>query len=333
MKNTFKHLISVDIFTSQFFVPPSSIKEPTFGRRGVEGLAILNILVYFFCSTIVMAESDKFNNLTIQNQINASQIIENLDIDESSGLALSRRYDNVLWTHNDSGQASIIYAMDFKGRNLGSYFLDMDYPRDWEDISSFKLDGQSYLILADTGDNFEINMTGILTIYKEPDVYIDKDSSADSSAMTPEWVIEFQYPNRKSYDIESMAVDVSNNKVLLVSKRNKKARVFELPLKADESIFSQVITAKKIAKLDYLKKPSSMDISADGKYAVILTYGKAFWYHKKATKSWKKTLKKPAKLIKFKGLFQPEGISFGKTPYQLFISSETLPARLLKIDF
>ncbi len=280
------------------------------------------------------AKSDKFNNLTIKNLINEMQIIENLDIDESSGLALSRRYDNVIWTHNDSGQAAIIYAMDFKGRNLGSYFLDMDYPRDWEDISSFKLDGQSYLILADTGDNFEINLTGTLTIYKEPDVFLDKDSTYSNSAMKPEWVIEFQYPDKKSYDIESMAVDVSNNKILLVSKRNKKARVFELPLKADdENFISQVITAKKIAKLDYLKKPSSMDISADGKHAVILTYGRAYWYHKKAKKSWKKTLKKPIKLIKFKGLFQPEGISFGTSPYQLFISSETPPAKLLKIDF
>jgi hypothetical protein len=130
-----------------------------------------------------------------------------------------------------------------------------------------------------------------------------------------------------------MAVDVSNNKVLLASKRNKKVRIFELPLKPDESIINQVITAKKIAKLNYLKKPSSMDISADGKYAVILSYGKVYWYHKKASKSWAQTFKKPAKLIKFKGLFQPEGISFGKSPFQLFISSESLPAKLLKIDF
>lgn len=254
-------------------------------------------------------------------------IIENQKIDESSGLAVSRKYKNILWTHNDSGNAAIIYAMDFKGHDLGTFFLGGEYPRDWEDISSFILDGQPYLLLADSGDNHEINLTARLLIYKEPDIYASK-----KKVMDPSWIIEYQYPKGRAYDIESVAVDITKNKILLLSKRNKKNHLFELPLKVNPKVKNQILTARRISKLDYFKRPTAMDISADGKYAVILTYGKVYWFENTKNESWHNTLKKPTREIKYKGLFQPEAISFGKTPYQLFISSEKLPAKLLQLD-
>lgn len=284
-------------------------------------------------SQIVISKSHPFEHTIIKNVVFKTQFIENEDIDESSGLALSRKYDNVLWTHNDSGSAAVIYAMDYKGLNLGSYFLEGKDPRDWEDMASFELNGQSYIIVADTGDNFEIFLSAKLSIYKEPDIFINNNLANNGVVEKPQWIIEFQYPKGKTYDVESLAVDVKNNKILLLSKRNKKIRVFELPLKPNEADSNLVLTAKRMAKLDYLKKPTSMDISGDGKYAVILSYGKVYWFNKMDGNSWKKTLRKPDKIIEYEGLYQPEGISFGKTPYQLFISSENLPAKLLKIDF
>jgi len=250
-----------------------------------------------------------FIYLTIpMNTMAKTFIIENKKIDESSGLALSRKTNEVLWTHNDSGSAPIIYAMDFKGHDLGTYFLGGEYPRDWEDISSFKLNSQPYLLIADSGDNHEINFTSYLSIYKEPDISPDK-----RKLIEPSYIVEYQYPNDKSYDVESVAVDIIQEKVLLLSKRNKKVSVFELPLITNFNTHNQVLTAKKIVKLDYFKRPTAMDISADGKYAVILTYGKVYWFENKNNKSWKDIFKKPTKEIKFKGLFQPEAISFGKT--------------------
>ncbi|MFK5893613.1 MAG: hypothetical protein QM504_10365 [Pseudomonadota bacterium] len=253
--------------------------------------------------------------------------IKNKKIDESSGLALSRKYNNVLWTHNDSGNAAIIYAMDFTGGNLGTFFLNGEFPRDWEDMSSFKLEGQSYLLLADSGDNYEINLSARLSVYKEPDIY-----APHHDLIEPQWIIEYQYPKGKSYDVESVAVDISQNKVLLLSKRNKKIHVFELPLLVDSKIENQLLTAKRIAKLDYFKRPTAMDISADGKHAVILTYGKIYWFENLNHNSWQEIFKKPVKKIKYKGLYQPEAISFGNTAYQLFISSEKLPAKLQQIN-
>ncbi len=256
-----------------------------------------------------------------------TMIIENNDIDESSGLAASTRYDNVLWTHNDSGSAAILYAMDYSGKHLGTFFMGGDEPRDWEDMASFKLDGESFLLVADTGDNFEINYSARLSIFKEPDVY-----ERQNQVVEPQWVIDFEYPKDKSYDIESVAVDVIQKKIILLSKRNKKVHVFELPLRFDEHYENTIVMAKKIIKLKYFRRPTSMSFSADAKYAAILTYGKVYLFDNSRHERWDEIFKKPFKKIRYKGLYQPEAISFDQQTKNLFISSEKLPAKLLKIN-
>ena len=41
------------------------------------------------------------------------------EIEEASGLAPSRRREDVLWTLNDSGNAPALFALDPRGRDLG----------------------------------------------------------------------------------------------------------------------------------------------------------------------------------------------------------------------
>src|SRR5467141_1797430 len=40
---------------------------------------------------------------------------------ESSGVAVSRAYPGVLWTHNDSGDGPYLYATDVRGTNRGAF--------------------------------------------------------------------------------------------------------------------------------------------------------------------------------------------------------------------
>ena len=41
------------------------------------------------------------------------------DVPEASGLALSRRHPGLLWTHNDSGHATELFAVDASGTLQG----------------------------------------------------------------------------------------------------------------------------------------------------------------------------------------------------------------------
>ncbi len=44
-------------------------------------------------------------------------------IKETSGIAASRRVDNVWWVHNDSGDTARVFAINTSGQTLGEYAL------------------------------------------------------------------------------------------------------------------------------------------------------------------------------------------------------------------
>ena len=80
------------------------------------------------------------------------------ELRESSGLAVSRTQPGVLWSHNDSGDAPTLYAIDLKGRLLARVAVTDAIARDWEDIAMGTCpweepSGRQCLYVADTGNN------------------------------------------------------------------------------------------------------------------------------------------------------------------------------------
>ena len=49
--------------------------------------------------------------------------VTNLSIREASGVAASRRYGNVLWVHNDSGDTNRVFAIATNGASFATYVL------------------------------------------------------------------------------------------------------------------------------------------------------------------------------------------------------------------
>src|SRR5437899_10812738 len=80
---------------------------------------------------------------------------------ESSGVAVSRTYPDVLWTHNDSGDGPYLYATDLRGTDRGALLVPGAQALDWEDMSlgpcpvAFLPKAGSCLYLADSGDILE----------------------------------------------------------------------------------------------------------------------------------------------------------------------------------
>lgn len=90
---------------------------------------------------------------------------------ESSGVAPSRRYRGLLWTHNDSGDGPIIYATNAEGTDLGAYRVAGAQAVDWEDIGLGPCPGKTRtacLYVADMGDNRERRRGGTIYIVAEP---------------------------------------------------------------------------------------------------------------------------------------------------------------------
>ena len=148
-------------------------------------------------------------------------------IDEASGLAVSRINDHILWLHNDSGDSARIFAIDTQGHQLATVNITGVKNNDWEDIASFVYQGESYLLIADVGDNQAKRSQYQLHLIKEPG--LSQLNGQKTLSVKSSWSMTFTYPDG-AHDCESVAVDVPKQKILLLSKRDKLPILYELPL-------------------------------------------------------------------------------------------------------
>lgn len=72
-------------------------------------------------------------------------------LDETSGLATSP--DGRFWSHNDSGNDAVLYALGPDGRLAERVAVKGARHRDWEDLASGPCDAGHCLYIGDIGDN------------------------------------------------------------------------------------------------------------------------------------------------------------------------------------
>jgi hypothetical protein len=108
------------------------------------------------------------------------------EVPESSGLAVSRRDSQLLWSHNDSGNESILFASGADGTIRGSVRLPIR-TIDWEDISASSCPPNDCLYIADIGDNRLRRQR--VQIYRVPE-----PAPSDAQTATPE-MFNATYPD------------------------------------------------------------------------------------------------------------------------------------------
>lgn len=249
--------------------------------------------------------------------------IENKKINESSGLACSTRDKHILWTHNDSGHMPIIFAMDNMGQDMGTFHLEDIESYDWEDMDAFEYQGEHYLLIADTGDNFSMRWDYRIYVIKEPEL-----RNKSRSAISPVWSFAFKYKDGRSYDVESVAVDILREKIIMLTKRTAHAIMFELPLKPADQAETQI--AVKTGEFKEIVNPSALDISADGQLMSINTYRRIHRFRRSSNKNEQQSDWHYDNSLKYKGLFQPEAMCLSRGEKYYYVSSERKPY-LIKI--
>lgn len=262
--------------------------------------------------------------------------LQNAKIDEASGLARSQRYPDVFWVANDDGP-SVLYAIDGTGKDLGRVTVKDASNRDWEDLASFTLDGVPYLIAADIGDNEGKRKDVRLYIIEEPEAGDDK--------VKPAWRIEFTYPEGPR-DAESVAVDVDNERVLVLTKRDVPALLYALPLRPDTK---KRIDAERLGVVASLPQPSrsdlefarranswhwqptSMDVSGDGMNAIVLTYGGVYLYPRSPGQDWLEALQQSPLVVSRSSNRQAESVAFTAAGDFVYITLEQRNAPLFRL--
>jgi autotransporter-associated beta strand protein len=192
--------------------------------------------------------------------------LQNSSIGEASGIVASRLNTNVLWTHNDSGNAAQIFAMTPAGASLGTYTLSGTSNFDWEDIATGPgpTAGTNYLYVGDIGDNAAIRST--VTVYRvaEPTVS-DTQSPPVTMSVSGAVSLTFAYPNGR-HDAESLFVDPLTRDLYIVSKRDAQKFVYRAPY---PQATSGTTTMQLVATLNNANWITAADISVDGSRIIM----------------------------------------------------------------
>ncbi len=198
------------------------------------------------------------------------------DIDESSGLAVSKCQQDVFWTHNDSGGGPFLYAFNSSGKSLGTWRLNGARNADWEDMATVKAaDGQCYLYIGEIGDNQQRRDSHSAYRVREPQVTTDGSGSSKKTPLSIEEfnVLKFQYPGGR-HNAEALLVHPVTNDIYVITKEiGGPSEVFKLIPKFD---VDEVQMAFKVGAISLPAIPTGFvtggDISPDGSHVVLCDY-------------------------------------------------------------
>lgn len=245
--------------------------------------------------------------------------VESDEINETSGLAASRKNSGVLWLHNDSGDTARLFAINTTGRLLATYSIDAAAAVDWEDIAvgPAPAPGTDYLYIADIGDNNAVR--GSVTLYRveEPTVSSTQPELNDSQPISDS--IQIDYPDGPR-DAETLMTDPNNGDIYVVSKRELLSRIYRLPA---DSWSSASATLDYIGQLTWGGAVGG-DISPSGSEILIKSYLSVSLYERTAGSGISDALSGSATLLPYTAEPQGEAIAFCGQGSGYFTLSEGL---------
>ena len=191
--------------------------------------------------------------------------LEDPRILESSGLALSRRHEAVLWTHNDSDDGPRLYAVGPDGRTLATLTLGGAEARDWEGMAAGRDDrGRPALFVGDIGDN-----NGV---WPEIAVYQVTEPATLRDATTPAVRYRLRYADGP-HDAEALLVDPRSNRLYVASKDAAGGSLYRAPARLRTD---QVNVLRRVARVPPVVTDGAF--LPDGRGFVLRDYQGAFLY-------------------------------------------------------
>ena len=127
-------------------------------------------------AALLLSYAPAFSHAPVLSYEPAAELARFADarIAESSGVSASARSNDVLFTHNDSGDSARFFAVDRRGATLGVFDVEGARAEDWEDMARGRADdGGPALFLADIGDNFRRRSSVVVYEVREPVVHGD----------------------------------------------------------------------------------------------------------------------------------------------------------------
>lgn len=249
-------------------------------------------------------------------------------IDESSGVAASRRTPGIVWTHNDSGDGPFLYAVDRKGETRGVFRLAGAKAIDWEDMSTGP---NGTLVVGDIGDNNALRPEIVVYTVAEPPM--PPPSSAPGTKDRP-IVLNNVVARTLRYadgphNAEALMVHPATGTLYIVTKeKDGVAKVFSAAPGATTLRRVGTVTIANELSL-YPNLITGGDIAPDGKRVILRTYAGGYeLFLPKNAKNFDAIWKQTPRPVPLPITIQGESICYTPDGKAILTTSEQLPCPL-----
>lgn len=236
---------------------------------------------------------------------------------EVSGIVQSRQ-PFVLWMINDSGDEPYVYAVDTRNGLLSKHKLAGAANVDWEDIavapSNAGYDSLGTrlndLYIADIGDNNAKRKS--VVIYRIPEPDVSASSTISESSVEK---FELTYPDGPR-DAEALLVDPLRGEIVIVTKRDAKARVYSC-----DDLRTSPVQLTFRGELPFTLITAG-DVASNGHTIILKNYHKAWeWTRDPKEPLWKALLRE-GKRIPYGPELQGEAICYDEGDRGYYTTSE-----------
>lgn len=191
------------------------------------------------------------------------------EIHEASGLALSRRDQSILWTHNDSGRP-VVYAVGIDGKIRSRVQITGADVDDWEDIAVAPCQQGSCLYIADIGDNKEAR--GRIGVYRVPEPAPGETVTQLAQAFYA------TYPDRPQ-DAETLFVGPNGRLYIVTKGEGSPISIYRYPERLVPGATTKLERVATLArKVDKDLRITDGDITWDGKWIGLRTLDAVEFY-------------------------------------------------------
>jgi hypothetical protein len=245
-------------------------------------------------------------------------------LQEVSGIAASRRHEDVLWMHND-GEAKHVFAV----KTSGKIAAQVKIPEAVEDVEDMAVgpgpeEGVDYLYLGDIGDNDGNRREVRVVRFAEPSL----DDERGQPKVRNAEVIRLRYPDG-SHDAEALLVDSTTGDLMIVTKEDRGARAY-IAHAARLSDRASHVTLEELAALE-AEQVSAGDISSDGRWVLLRNEEQGWLWERAPGEPLADALQRPPVVVAVRGDKQGdngESVAFGPTGQSYYTVSEGKDERI-----
>jgi hypothetical protein len=259
-------------------------------------------------------------------------------LDESSGLAASRRNPGLLWTHNDSGDDAFVYCLDLQARSCGAWRVPGAEAFDWEDMAAGPgpRATEPYLYLGDIGDNLDQRTE--IVVYRIPEPVAGGagpvPTKASPATTAPAEALRLRYPDGP-HNAEALLVHPTTGDVYVVSKNAQAAGVYKAAAPLDPSKVTtlvQVGTIRLGSGSRGLELVTGGDIAPDGRRVALSSYAQGYELEVPAGAAFDDVWAERPVPVTLGPRLQGESIAYRLDGRALLTSSEILPWPLQQVE-